>query len=46
MIDYANGKIYIIHNKENDLKYVGSTCQSLANRFSDHKKDLKFRPIK
>ena len=36
---YANGKIYRIVC--GDLIYIGSTCQSLANRMADHRKDHK-----
>jgi hypothetical protein len=37
-MDYQNGRIYKILNTEDDKCYVGSTCQSLAKRFSEHKK--------
>lgn len=36
-INYSNGKIYIIKNTENDRAYVGSTCDTLNKRFSNHK---------
>lgn len=36
-MDYSKGKIYIIKNNANDLCYVGSTCQSIENRFCKHK---------
>ena len=40
MPDYSNGKIYTIRCRTDDtLIYVGSTCQSLSNRFCGHKKD-------
>jgi hypothetical protein len=38
-MDYQNGKIYSIHNTEDDLVYVGSTASTLVKRFSIHKKD-------
>lgn len=38
-MDYKNGKIYSIHNTEDDLVYVGSTTTTLVRRFSRHKKD-------
>lgn len=37
MPDYSQGKIYIIHNTENELKYVGSTTQSLSKRMAKHR---------
>jgi predicted GIY-YIG superfamily endonuclease len=38
MIDYKNGKIYSIRNKEDStLVYIGSTCQDLRKRFHQHK---------
>jgi hypothetical protein len=36
-INYRNGRIYIIRNTKNDKVYVGSTTQSLSQRFSVHK---------
>ena len=41
MPDYSKSKIYVIRNNLNDLVYVGSTVQSLANRFAKHKSDWK-----
>jgi hypothetical protein len=42
MPDYKNGKIYTIRCKTNkDLIYVGSTCQSLAKRWDNHKQSSK-----
>ena len=39
---YKNGKIYTIRfNDDNNLTYVGSTIQSLYQRFADHKKKCK-----
>ena len=39
--DYTKGKIYIIRNSENDLTYIGSTCQTLAQRMTQHRRDMK-----
>ena len=42
MPDYSKGKIYTIkHKTDPTLVYVGSTVQSLAKRFSGHKKDSR-----
>ena len=41
MPDYSKGKIYSIRFYNNDkLIYIGSTIQSLAKRFGEHKKTL------
>ena len=40
-VDYSKGKIYKITNDYNNEIYVGSTCDTLAKRFSNHKKDSK-----
>ena len=40
--DYTKGKIYIIRNSENDLTYIGSTCQTLAQRMAQHRRDMKY----
>ncbi len=49
MPDYSKGKIYKITNDYNNDVYVGSTCDTLAKRFSNHKcralKDLKPCPF-
>lgn len=38
MIDYKNGKIYIIFcQSNNNIKYIGSTTQTLNRRFQHHK---------
>jgi len=37
MEDYQNGKIYKIWSLEGDKIYIGSTIQTLAYRFSDHR---------
>ena len=36
----CNGKIYIIRNSINDLTYVGSTCQTLAQRMAEHRNGI------
>lgn len=42
MPDYSKGKIYTIRNRNDDTKiYVGSTIQSLAVRFGEHKRKAK-----
>ena len=38
--DYSNGKIYIIRNSINDMTYIGSTCQTLAQRMAQHRQDM------
>lgn len=39
--DYKKGKIYVLREFDNDkVFYVGSTCQSLANRMSEHKRAI------
>jgi len=40
-MDYKNGKIYKITNNVNDLIYVGSTIQSLSQRYASHKSQSK-----
>src|ERR1700719_1319123 len=44
MPDYQNGKVYKIVNDTDDEIYVGSTCNTLAKRFGDHKYDAKYKP--
>ncbi len=45
MNKYENGKIYTIRNKNDpSLIYVGSTIQSLCNKFSNHKAISKRKP--
>ena len=38
MSDYTKGKIYKITNDFNNDIYVGSTCDTLVKRFSNHKR--------
>jgi hypothetical protein len=45
MKDYKNGKIYVIRNHVNDLIYVGSTIQGLAERMGGHRATLKQNKI-
>ena len=40
-MDYANGKIYVLRNYNNDYFYIGSSCMPLAKRLYKHKQDLK-----
>lgn len=35
-------KIYVIHNKINDIKYIGQTSKSLDNRMKHHKSNMKY----
>lgn len=44
MVNYANGKIYKMVNNVDDEIYVGSTCNPLYKRKSDHKSNAKTRP--
>jgi len=40
--NYANGKVYLIVSKiDRNVKYVGSTCDSLSNRLCQHKSASK-----
>jgi hypothetical protein len=41
MIDYSKGKIYQIICDTTGLIYIGSTCESLSRRLSQHKSDNK-----
>jgi hypothetical protein len=38
--NFSNGKIYIIRNIINDLIYIGSTCQLLSKRMSEHRRSI------
>jgi len=44
MVNYANGKIYKLVNNVDDEIYVGSTCNPLHKRKSQHKYDCKVHP--
>ncbi len=37
MVNYNNGKIYAIRSYNYDKYYIGSTCNTLTKRFSNHK---------
>jgi hypothetical protein len=41
MNKYQNGKIYKLVNTEGTLTYIGSTCQTLAKRKSNHHESYK-----
>ena len=41
MSKYLNGKIYKLHSYENELVYIGSTIQSLSQRYAGHKINFK-----
>ena len=41
--DYTKGKIYITRNSENDLTYIGSTCQTLAQRMAQHRRAMNIQ---
>jgi hypothetical protein len=41
MVNYQNGKIYMIESLEGDYKYYGSTTQTLSIRLGKHKADIK-----
>lgn len=40
-IDYSKAKIYCIRSPNTDLIYIGSSCQQLSQRMSQHRADLK-----
>ena len=41
MSDYKNGKIYMIESKIGNVRYYGSTVQTLKQRLTKHKTDKK-----
>ena len=41
MVDYKNGKIYVIRNSVNDLVYIGSTTKALSERMAKHRSTYK-----
>ena len=41
MVNYANGKIYCIRSYQTNDIYIGSTCQPLSRRMTDHRNDYK-----
>jgi predicted GIY-YIG superfamily endonuclease len=44
--DFNKGKIYKITNDYNDDIYIGSTCDTLNRRFSNHKARFLFNLYK
>ena len=38
--DYSKGKIYRIWNEIDDRIYIGSTCQTLAQRMGEHRRSM------
>ena len=42
MVNYQNGKIYMIESLSGDCRYIGSTCQKLSQRMTDHKKRYRY----
>lgn len=42
-LDYANGKVYVVRNTENDKLYIGSTATALSKRMSKHRTASKSR---
>ena len=43
--DYSKGKIYIIRNSMNDMTYIGSTCQTLAQRMAQHRRGMTIKQL-
>jgi len=41
MVNYQNGKIYMIESLIGNCRYYGSTTQTLAQRLGKHKQDIK-----
>ena len=41
MVNYANGKIYCIRSHQTNDIYIGSTCQTLSKRMTNHRNDYK-----
>ena len=39
MVNLRNGKIYKIADVENNMIYIGSTCQGLLSRLGEHRRD-------
>lgn len=46
MVDYKNGKIYIVRNTVNDKIYVGSTCVLLCERLRKHRSEINTKEKK
>jgi hypothetical protein len=43
MPNYQNGQIYKVVNTENDIVYIGSTCQKLSQRMRNHRCEANTR---
>jgi hypothetical protein len=41
MTDYSQGKIYVLKSSQTDDVYIGSTKETLEDRFDSHKRDYK-----
>lgn len=41
MVDYQNGKIYKVVNNINNCIYIGSTCQPITRRMTEHRREAK-----
>lgn len=39
---YNRGKIYAIRSHQTDMVYIGSTCQRLSQRLSEHRRHYKY----
>jgi hypothetical protein len=46
MVNYQNGKVYMIESLEGGCRYYGATVQSLSQRLGKHRRDNKYRPKK
>lgn len=44
--NYANAKVYVIRNTQNDKVYVGSTTQPLSSRMAQHRNNTNIDKIK
>ena len=42
VVDYLKGKIYKLVNDNSDDVYIGSTCQSLAKRIGQHRREYQY----
>jgi len=45
MVNYQNGKIYMIESLIGNCRYYGSTTQTLAQRLGKHKQDIKIKYV-
>jgi len=45
VVNYQNGKIYMIESLIGNCRYYGSTTQTLAQRLGKHKQDMKSKNI-